>query len=94
MHYFGKDADTSHNVIYCNKCARRMEIQKLLQPIPFHDVPQEAISDLRDMAITYVEDRVYGNSVKDVDHYMFEEAIKTFYGPDIWPKLNQLPDEE
>lgn len=52
------------------------------------------LESLKQQVKDYVERTDCDHVDCDCDHYMFEEAINTFYGNDIWDYINGLDDEE
>ena len=50
------------------------------------------LSELKRQVQHYVERTDCNHVDCDCDHYMFEEAINTFYGNDIWDYINGLDE--
>jgi len=85
----GTDPDTMNPLLICKDDRANAVRRKIFQPLPNEMLPTEK---LRKLVIDYVEIRAGEEYIGDLQHYIFEEAIKMVYGDDIWPKLNKLPE--
>jgi hypothetical protein len=93
LNFMGYYKEDDRPIIVCqiDKLAMRA---KVFEPLLVTNINTKALDAIRNMSIEYVENRLIGGRTKDIQHYIFEEAIKMTYGADVWERLNKLPDVE
>lgn len=89
-HYTRDDTD-----IFCRDCGDRLEKDKKESTETEKVQPLKVIdwTSLLSLAQEYIDFEYSPDYHEDNDfsHYIFEQAIETIYGKDVFDKLNKLP---